>query len=1439
MTTPTQLHPEQVGISCGSVTVRGVYLNGTLRTKHVRHGGDIGAAFGRVLKDLGAAAPTPVVVTGRVPLDGHAYVTEPAAVQRALKEYPSDMLPQIVVSLGGQTLMGYQLDETGSIVRTHTFNRCGSGTGEFLIQQVVRLGFATLSDAAIAAMNPEAFDKPFCPAKRCSVFCKSDCTHAANEGKATPAQIAAGLFKMVADKAAELADKAEAKRIWLIGGGSTLKPILEYVRRAGYDVATPPCADHFEAFGAALLAKDGPVEGDRVQAGPRELFPTLPPLESFRGFVRYASMPSGVAAAEDECILSIDVGSTTTKMVLCRTSDLAIVASHYGYTLGKPHRAILEGLAEIEAKLGVPVAITGIIVTGSGRKLAEAFLTDYALQESQPGHIRVVNEISCHAEAARYLNPDVRCVLEIGGQDAKWTYIVDGVPTDFAMNEACSAGTGSFMAEVVKEMFGIADPRHIAPIALLGERPVGFGDQCSAFIESDVNTALQNGISQENVVAGLCYSICTNYVRRVVGNRPIQGPILVQGGTAYNEAFCLAMAATLRMNGILADGESIIVPREAGLMGAIGGAVFLRDRMRSGEYKPMRTSIGRLLTRDLREAGRFECRGCDYKCSITNFLVSDDKGSRKVPFGGFCRRFENIRHGDQVVDTDEFDLISVRDRLLFEQCSDFGASLPATATTVGLTGNFFDLTYLPLVTTMFAKLGLRPVLAKEVDPEGSKRQGAAFCWPVERSHGLMASLISMKPDWYWLPHIHTVKTADMRKDQCCTLAQGTGFLMQLEGAFPELDKSRVLSPYLRITDDVDELVKMLLPVAAKLGKTERELRDAVIAGLSAQRAFKQACKDEGAKALARLKANPNEIAFVMVGRPYNAYSNHLGSNKGLSRKVASMGILVIPADFLPYESEPDEPGMYWSAGQDILRAARFIAKHPRLYPVFLTNFSCGPDSFLVTKFRHYLKGIPSLVLEFDAHTANAGFDTRIEAYWEIVKGFVRAGGRDHVSVARVFDGSSFEADPRRLSAPGVEAVIPDMGTFYAEAFGAVMESEGVRVRVLPEPGPDELALGRKHSSCKECVPFGYTMGSFLAYLGKRPADVKHSMLFMPNGSGPCRFGQYNVHLRMALDQLGIDGVSVLSLTDSTAYGGLGPKFREKAWIALVCGSTMENIDCAVRALARDPAAARAEVRASWERIKGRLRQGVDMWSLRGLLSFIRKEAKTLARIPLVRPFKDAPKAMITGEIYVRLSNATTGPVVDYIGERGIVAVKEPATNWLKYLDYLMAAGYFTSARLTLKGKALHWLKRKVQGSFESSIVKAFALSGLCSDHTDDVDEMIEWALPYLSDRLGGEAILTVGGARAEALHRYAGIVAIGPFGCMPTRLASGILAYSMSVADKEETKPGSVPASVQDSVSHCPYITLEVDGTPLSPVARSGLDALCVMTKHANEAMLV
>ena len=532
------------------------------------HEGDIPGTLTKLMDLLGAVRPLRGIVTGN---EGRHRVELPEVIAAVAIESGLEALnlkPRAVVSMGGEDLVVYVLNDRGRIVNTYSGNKCASGTGEFLRQQLGRMNLR-LEDINDACDGARAHRL----SARCSVFMKSDCTHRLNKGEASKGDIALSLSKVMADKVVGVSDQGEA--LERPGGADRrrdAKPLPGRVR------ARKPARDRLRRARAGAVLRGlrrgapGPQPG-RLAAG-RRAGASRARRSSSRPSSRSRSPASwcitrrrGGAAydPEAEYVLGVDGGSTTTKVALVNAETLEIVAEHYGRTHGDPVAALKLCLREVKKQLGEHrPRIRLVATTGSSRELLGVFLET----------VGVYNEIIAHTVGTTYFQKEVDTIFEIGGQDAKYVFINNGVPIDYAMNEACSAGTGSFLEESAAGDLNIETAPEIGPIALQARAPLKFGEHCSAFINSDIRKAIQQGAARADIVAGLVFSIVANYLNRVVGNRAVGEHIVLQGGVAKNPAVPLAFAQM--------TGKPITVPPDPELMGCFGVARLVLQKHEEG-----------------------------------------------------------------------------------------------------------------------------------------------------------------------------------------------------------------------------------------------------------------------------------------------------------------------------------------------------------------------------------------------------------------------------------------------------------------------------------------------------------------------------------------------------------------------------------------------------------------------------------------------------------------------------------------------------------------------------------------------------------------------------------------------------------------------------------------------------------------------------------------
>ena len=1226
------------------------------------HGGNPKKALLSTIKRLDPSRFDRIVATGRKFRDfiNLTSISEPEAVEYAYRYTRPDGIDcPAVVSAGGETFMVYVLNHTGRIINVITGNKCASGTGEFFLQQLRRMN-VTLEEAA----RWTATEEPYLVSGRCSVFCKSDCTHATNKG-IPRAKVTAGLCKMMADKISELLKNVDRRNIMITGGSTQNAMMVEYLRRDIPGLIVPEEATYFEALGAALWALEHetrPLPDFRGLVSPHaSSFDRLPPLHRAAEMVTFKHLTPDSLTHGGRFIVGLDVGSTTTKAVLMRWENDAIVASVYLRTGGDPvgaardcYRSLLD---QVRQRVNPDeITIEGLGVCGSGRQIAGL----HALTDG------IINEIIAHAAAAVYFDPEVDTIFEIGGQDAKYTYIVNGVPSDYAMNEACSAGTGSFLEESALETLKIP-MEDIAEVALKGRNPPNFNDQCAAFISSDIKNAIHEGLEQQDIVAGLVYSVCMNYSNRVKGNRPVGRKIFMQGGVCYNRAVPMAMASLLD--------KPIVVPPEPGLMGAFGAALEIKRRVESGLLEKRVFDLEILAERDVAHGKSFTCAGgadkCDRRCLISRIRLE----GKSYPFGGACNRYYNLRHKVSY-DVGRLDLVTKRQRMILRESTH--GLLPAfesrrTVGRIGMNRSFLVNQYYPLYATFFYELGLEVILPEKCSQEGVERRNAPFCFPGELAHGFFYSLLQTTPplDYIFLPHFRAVPNHETdTNSQVCPLVQGEPFYLQKTFRKPlqrlKQDGGQLLTPLIDLTHGIEDAEKPLVDTAAQIGFGRGTARKAFRKAIRKQQSLATELQSMGADALRELESDPQKTAVVLFGRPYNAYVPE--SHMGIPHKLASRGVMVIPLDCLNLEGEASKDQMYWGMGQLMLKAARMVEKHPQLFGVYITNFSCGPDSFIIGYFREIMGRKPSLTLELDSHTADAGLETRIEAFLDIVDAYRNlvaeqriAPRHSHFVPARcdidhekpVVVRSDGEKIP--LTDPRVTLLFPSMGRISTECLAAMFQGKGLNAKVFPQSGESELKTGRASTSCKECLPLILTTGTLLNYINNEKKPDEILVYFMAGGSGPCRFGQYSVFMNDLIKRMEIPDVALLTLSSENAYAGLDSDFQRRGWWTI---DVMEDIRAMLLADAKDVEAALQVFEDQLTRIKRELMQG----EFRRLERQLFCAAEVFGRIDLKRPPAQVPKILLAGEIFVRKDSLSRQRITRRLAEQGFATICAPVTE---------------------------------------------------------------------------------------------------------------------------------------------------------------------------------
>jgi predicted CoA-substrate-specific enzyme activase len=1338
----------------------------------IPHEGDFPSAIKKLLEDGKAQEGIPALATGN---EGRFMFNvtgtlEPLCAEAALRALgPAGKGVDAIVSMGGEDLIVYRLDEAGKIVNSFSGNKCASGTGEFLKQQLARMDM-TLADVDKVPDTARVYPL----STRCSVFMKSDCTHRLNKREATKDDIVLSLSDVMAVKVVDFLKRAKVARgrVVLTGGITLNRHIIRFIKDKAPQIefVIPDVAPVFEAYGAAVLAarSGSPLPAASALLKAHEIrFGALEPLSKWQDKVKYFEKADCKVGAGRKYILGVDGGSTTTKACLVDFETDEVAASHYGRTHGDPVKALKECLRIIGDKVaadtgGADIDIALVATTGSSREILGVYL-------ETPG---VYNEIIAHSVGTTYFDKEVETIFEIGGQDAKYVLLKNGVPIDYAMNEACSAGTGSFLEESASGDLSIKSAPEIGPIALGADAPCKFGEHCSAFINSDIRKAVQQGATKENITAGIIGSIAANYLNRVVGNRTIGGKIFLQGGVAKNPAVPLAFAMMLD--------KEILVPPAPELTGCFGVALLAKRKCADGLLAEKRVVIAELLGREIVYERVFTCGSCENRCPIQVLLV----GGNRYMFGGRCNKYTNMRKA--VKDVPVFDYVEKRQKLLFEEYAapkteDGETRKNERAFTVGIPRAFSVHTLYPLYSWFFHELGVKTFLSEDVAHSGVARAESTYCFPAEIAHGAVQDCLDKGADYVLLPHFRDMPSYE--KDvhaNFCPITQALPYY--IEKAFPDVPKDRFLPVVVSFKFGKEKALEHFKAMTKRLDIGEEETQEAFNIALTKQNEFFAACQKLGQEALREARAAARPV-IAILGRPYNAFTAE--ANMGIPRKFTTRGFSIVPFDILPFQNEPIFSNMYWYYGQQDVKAANFLKNEDNIYVTYITNFSCAPDSFIL----HYLKWAmgqkPFLVLELDSHSADAGVDTRVEAFLDIIDGY-RAKEAEREAV-RYDNGWRFNQGDlsvrnaktgERLDVRGnkrVKILLSNMGAISSEYMGATIRGLGINACALPVSTARTVQIARAHASGKECVPSHLVLGSALEFLdspGYRKDELY--LLFVPITTGPCRTGQYFVFYENLFRDLRIENVVVFTLSADNSYTELGANFGKEMWKGLVLSDYLKDVQCSLKALAADPKSAQADFEKSWRALMNIVEhKPKDVW--KGL----KRVAAAVKKIPLKRRMEDCPRVLIVGEIYVRRDDFAVGELTDLLSERGIVVKVAGISEWIHYLDFVREYALEKLIKLKQPGKRRELLKLRLEEwwkhSVERKTLSILGSTGLVPETPHNIRDIMKYTQEhFLNLELNSEIAVSSGSAAAAMDNGYSGIVNISPFACLIGRVIEGI-----------------------------------------------------------------
>lgn len=1316
-----------------------------------------------------------------------------------------------VVSIGGHdsALLITTPNETNFILDDFKLNEaCAAGTGSFIDQQAERIyadfeEFNSIEDpqrrmeTILVKFMEEGrmSDAPASVACRCTVFTKSDMIHLQNKGIPIK-HIIAGLHDGVAKNfKSTLVNNRELKGpIAFIGGyASNGLAKISFEKILGQKVIAPP---HYTSVGAlgTILAAIEKSEGTRATSDQilnlktSEAFAAVrtEPLSIALHPFAECGKSEGLTPGKDviDAYMGYDIGSTTTKLVLI-TPEGRIIYKRYIPTEGQPVVAIKKALKNCIESVDIKrVNVLGVGTTGSGREVANLFV----------GADDVVNEVTAHARGTTFFEPEVDTIFELGGQDAKYTALGNGFVMDFRMNKVCAAGTGSFLEETANKL-GINIVGEYEKLAMAAEAPYRLTERCTVYMESDLMSYLQMGGAVEDLLAGLSQAVVHNYLNRVVQDGKIGNKISFQGGPSLNKSVVAAFERIV--------GKPIITLPHREVMGAVGSALHAMDEIQAMQ-KAGKTFKTRFRGWDViekpfvhEEEVCVRNPKCHNLCKLQIYRVGEDE----AVYGGDCGMYESRQQAGKKAP----DFNRVRQELYFrhmkglyrvigEPQSEEAKGKKVLGIPRSLSFHQIGLFWTHLLTRMGYEIVISPETNTEIVDKGISVMTCEACFPVKISHGHAATLKG-HCDYLFMPMMIEMESHQENNGFYCPYVEANTYMLM---SALNMTQEKVIKPAIFFKKGRDGMEYAFAEEFKRLGLPFKatEFQKAYDEAMSVQNTFDAEIKRIGAEILKNLG---DRRAVIIVGRPYSAYDSR--TNLNLFATFSRLGIHAIPQEFLDLEGidiESEYPNMYWGFGNKILQAAKYINRDQRLFGLYLTSFSCGPDSFVLHFFNHEMNrtGRPYLELELDEHSAGAGVETRLLAFIDAIK------NQNKVTILSEKDVNFI---PRKSTAPLSERTLylPHMAE-GARCLAAAFRSVGCRAEVMPTYSDAGLEFGKKHTSGKECFPCIVTTGDMFDVIDKHIAEgmnVNEQLaFFMPETEGPCRFGQYTRLHRILLDKYKYVDVPILSPSSEDSYRCSGyfsddqaVQFRQLAWQSIVYSDVIEKALWRIRPYEK--------IKGSSDRVfEDAMKSGIEAIEAGGGLKLV-KAAKNAAKAfrKIERQEGKKPLIGIVGEIFVRTHKDSNQKLVKVLEDLGCETFTSSVAEWVEYTTH---TGIEESREAIRKKKSLNnygeltkfWLTSKYQRMVAKFI--SYPFKDLLHNRFDHSTEHILNEVDGLfSNHINGEAILSIGGALAFAKEGYNGVVNAMPFTCMPSTIASSILKVQMR--------------------NQAPYVDMIYDGTIL------------------------
>ncbi|HKL99824.1 MAG TPA: acyl-CoA dehydratase activase-related protein [Mobilitalea sp.] len=1353
-----------LGIDIGSTTVKIVVMNEKneiLFSDYERHFANIQETLASLMKKareaLGNLTVSPVITgSGGLTISKHMdipFVQEVIAVSTALQDYAPQT--DVAIELGGE--------DAKIIYFTNGIDQrmngiCAGGTGSFIDQMASLLK----TDAAGLNVYAKSYQAIYPIAARCGVFAKSDIQPLINEG-ATKPDLSASIFQAVVNQTISglACGKPIRGNVAFLGGplhflDELKSAFIRTLHLKEEQVIAPDHSHLFAAVGAGMNANqeistdftslyDKLSHGIKMDFEVHRMEPLFKDEAEYNEFLDSHSVhtvkKASLSEYEGNCYLGIDAGSTTTKVALVG-EDGSLLYSFYSNNNGSPLKTALKSIKEIYELLPDKVQIVRSCSTGYGEALIKAALV---LDE---GEVETV----AHYHAAAFFEPEVDCILDIGGQDMKCIKIKNQTVDNVLLNEACSSGCGSFIETFAKSLnYEVED---FAKVALYAKNPIDLGTRCTVFMNSKVKQAQKEGATVADISAGLAYSVIKNALYKVIkitNPKDLGKKMVVQGGTFYNDAVLRSFEKI--------SGCTAVRPDIAGIMGAFGAALIARDHY-EGEESSM-LDIEKI--NELRfESTLARCKRCTNNCVLT---VNKFTGGRQFVSGNRCERGlgkeKNVENIPNLFDY-KLERYFNYPNLSEEEATRGVVGIPRV---LNLYENY------PFWHTFFTLLGYRVVLS----PTSSHKiyelgiesiPSESECYPAKLVHGHIKWLLDQGINYIFYPSIPFERNEVEGANNHYNCPIVTSYPENIKNNVEELKDPSVVFENPFMSFETPEILSKRLEdlFASKAGITLEEIRFAFNAAWKELENARKDISKKGEETLAYLKASGRK-GIVLAGRPYHIDPE---IHHGIPELINSYGVAVLTEDSVSHLGVIDRPAIVidqWMYHSRLYAAASFVRTQPNLELIQLNSFGCGLDAVTTDQVNDILtkSGKIYTVLKIDEVNNLGAARIRVRSLLSAVRERETRHIKPHLT-SSAHHRAIFTEEMKDT----YTILAPQMSPIHFDLLEPALQSGGYNVVVLPNDNRGSVDVGLQYVNNDACFPSLMVVGQIMEALLSGKYDLNKVAIMITQTGGGCRATNYIGFIRRALEKADMSQIPVISLSASGLEKNPGlkitPRLLINAMEALVYGDVFMRVLYKTRPYEKVPGSANA-LHEKWRDIccksliKGKWREYKK--NIRGIIN-------DFDNLPLHEDLVK-PKVGVVGEILVKFLPSANNHLVELLESEGAEAVVPDLLDFFMYSSYNnnFKAEYLGKSKKSARiGNLVIWSLELLRKQAKKSLTKSKRFTPPVH-----ISKLAAYAEPIVStgNQTGEGWFLT--GEMLELIHSgVKNIVCTQPFACLPNHI---------------------------------------------------------------------